>query len=158
MGLARILGVLILGYAILRQQLLGIELKLKWTLRRGALAAIILAAFFVVSQLVQTFVGGFVPGLAGAAVAGLLLFAITPLQRFADRLADKAMPGVADTKEYRTVRKREVYRAAVESAMEDGVITAKERGVLATLADQLGLGAKEAHDVEKAALAARSPG
>ena len=63
------------------------------------------------------------------------------------------MPRVQDTPEYRTVRKRAVYRAAVESAMQDGAVTEKERDVLATLADQLGLGAGEARAIEREARA-----
>jgi hypothetical protein len=63
------------------------------------------------------------------------------------------MPRVHDTAEYRTVRKREVYRAATESAIRDGVVTEAERDVLATLADELGLTAGEARAIERAATA-----
>ena len=61
------------------------------------------------------------------------------------------MPRVQDNDEYHTVSKREVYRAAVGSALEDGVVTEKERSVLATLATQLGLMPAAALEVERAA-------
>ncbi|HLE97817.1 MAG TPA: hypothetical protein VI997_10640, partial [Candidatus Thermoplasmatota archaeon] len=87
----------------------------------------------------------------GGVAVGLLLFAVRPIERAADRLADTAMPRVQDTDEYRTVRKREVYRAAVESALQDGIITEMERDVLATLQHELGIPAPEALRIERAA-------
>jgi len=59
------------------------------------------------------------------------------------------MPDVQDNEEYRTVRKREVYRAAVEELLADGALTEKDRNVLATLADQLGLLYKDARAMER---------
>ncbi len=46
-----------------------------------------------------------------------------------------------------------VYRAAVESALEESDISPQERGMLATLQDQLGIGAKDAHGIEREARA-----
>jgi hypothetical protein len=146
-------GVALVATAMVREHLFDADLRLKAGLRRGAVAAAFLAAFFVVAQLIQNVASQALGYLAGAVVAGLMLFALRPIERAASRLADAAMPQVRDTEEYRTVRKREVYRAAVESAMSQGSIPEAQRGVLATLADHLGLGAREALEIERAATA-----
>lgn len=142
--------VLLLTYGILRSQLFDIDLKLKWTLRRGTLAAAFVGVFFVASEVAQLVLSDVAGPLAGILAAGLLLFAMAPLQRAADRMADSAMPRVRDTEEYRTVRKHEVYRATVEGALADGEITDRERDMLARLQDQLGLSGTEARAIERA--------
>jgi len=93
-----------------------------------------------------------------AGAVGLLLLVMRPLEAAAGRIANAAMPHVQDTDEYRTVRKREVYRAAVERALQDGEVSEKERDVLAALAQELGLGPKGALDVERDARGARPVG
>lgn len=143
---------LVLAYGILKHQLLDIDLRVKWTIRRGALVGAFVAAFFVVAAIAEQYLQRYGVLVGGIAV-GLLLFALRPLERAADRLADRAMPRVHDSQEYRLIRKRQVYTAAVESAMQDGTVTDKERDVLATLADQLGLTAGEARAIERDALA-----
>lgn len=145
------LEVILLVYAVLREQILGLELKLKWTINRGTLAAVFVASFFVVSELVAGILSERIGLVAGVLVTGALVFALAPLQRIADRVSDAAMPHVRDSEEYRTVRKREVYQAAVTSAMLDGVLTERERDLLATLADELGLRPSEARELDRAA-------
>lgn len=141
--------VLLVTYGILKAQLFDIDLKIKWTLKQGTVAAIFVAAFFIVSEVAQVLIedetGSAIVGVLGA---GLLVFAIAPLQRLADRFSNAAMPGVRDTEEYRLVRKRDVYRAAVESALVDGNLSEKDRGVLATLADELGLTNRDASAIQ----------
>lgn len=141
---------LLLAYGVLRAQLFDIDLRIKWTLRRGALATAFVAAFFVATAIAEQYLQEYGKLIGGAAV-GFLLFALRPIERAADRFANAAMPGVQDSEEYRLVRKRAVYRAAIEGALEDGAITDKERAVLARLADELGIGATEALAVEREA-------
>ncbi len=144
-----LLFILMFAYAILKAHIFDIDLKLKWTLTQSTVAAAFVAVFFAVSEGAATFLGDTTGSTyAGIAATALLIFAFAPLQRLAARVTDSALPHVRDTAEYRLVRKREVYRAAVESALMDGGITTKERRVLATLADELGLTGREAFDVE----------
>jgi hypothetical protein len=141
---------ILLAYGVLRAQLFDIDLRLKWTLRRGTLVSMFLGVFFVASAVAQQYLEQYGVLLGGAAV-GVLLFALRPLERAAERVANAAMPGVHDTQEYATVRKRQVYLAAFESAMEDGGVTEKERAMLAALQDQLGITGSEALRLEREA-------
>lgn len=137
-----------LTYGILRTQLFGIELTLKWTLKRSTLVGVFVAAFFVSAQVAQAFLTTEYGWAIGGVVAGLLLLAINPLQRLSARIADTAMPRVQNTEEYRTVRKQEIYRTTLEEMLIDGKVTAKERRVLARLQEQLGLDAAAAQVLE----------
>jgi len=83
-----------------------------------------------------------------AATAGVLLLAINPLQKAADKLADKAMPNVADTPAYASFRKLEVYKAAVEELAVGGV-TEKERRALDALRAKLGIALSDAKAMER---------
>ncbi|MBW3583498.1 MAG: hypothetical protein KY455_10415 [Euryarchaeota archaeon] len=149
-GAMRVAGSALLAYSIVRHQLFEIDLKVKWTISRGTVAGTVLMTFLVVSQLVENIASDAFGLLAGSFAAGILLFLIQPLLRFADRVADRAMPNVQDTEEYRTVRKRDVYLAALEGALVDGVVSERERDMLARLQDQLGLTATEARELERA--------
>lgn len=140
----------LLGIGMLRTQLFGFDLRLKWTIKRGTVAGIVVAVFFVVSQVVQNFLattGG--SWVVGGIVTGLVLFAIAPLQRFGERIANAALPHVHDTAAYRDHRARELYAAAWEAAMKDGNVTDRERDVLATLQEKLGLKPTEALAIER---------
>lgn len=139
------------GYAILRTQLFDIDIKVKWTLRRSTVAGIFVAVFFVVSEGAQEFFAdqaGFGPWL-GILAAGALVFAISPLQRLAERVSDAAMPGVEDTREYRERRKETIYRAQLEELLMDANVTAKERGALLRLQEDLGLDGDQANRLER---------
>lgn len=148
-GIAFMAGLALLASALLRERLFDFDLKVKIGVKRGTIAAVFLAVFFVVSQLIQNVANAQLGYVAGAVGSGLLLFALAPLQRAAERLSTAALPGVVDSPEYRLVKKREVYRSAVETAMGDGFVTEKERTLLARLADQLGLTVSETLDIER---------
>lgn len=134
----------LVGYAVLKHRLFDIDLRLKWTLRRGTVAAIFLGVFFVVAQLAQNFLSESMGWAFGGVVAGVLLFAIAPVQRLAERFADAAMPNVADTPEYRSTRKIEVYCSAIRFALADRIVTRDEERHLMQLATELGIPAADA--------------
>lgn len=142
-----------LARALLREQLFDFDLKLKVNLQRGTVAAIFLAVFVVVAQVAQNLLEGAFGWLAGGAAAGVLVFALAPIQRAAERVARAAMPATQDTPEYRLVKKREVYLAALDGALADGTISEKERAALARIADQLGLTVSETVALEREAKA-----
>lgn len=143
-----ILYVGLLAYALLRWELFDFDVKLKWSIRKGTLAGIFVAMFFIVNQLVEVFAGQAFGAVAGAIAAGLLLFALRPLERLSHRVADAAMPGVHATAEYAAFRKLEVYQAALEAALEGG-ISPKERRTLDALRTKLGIAEGDAALVER---------
>lgn len=151
-------GALILAYGVLRTQVFDIDLRVKAGLRRGTVGAVFVAVFFVASEGTAAFLSEWLGAAVGLGAAALLVFALAPLQRMAERISDRAMPTVVDTEEYRVVKKRELYRAAMESAASDGVITERERDLLATLAQELGLGPAEARAIEREAMRAITGG
>jgi hypothetical protein len=146
-GFSRTLGAAVLAYAILRGQLLGIDLKVKWTIRRGTLAGIFIAVFFVVSQVAQNWLQQY-GVLAGGVAAGLLLFGLTPLQRFAERVADTAMPGVKAPGEMTRDERVAFYREHLRLAYADGTVDRGERLMLRHAREHLGLDAELAERIE----------
>lgn len=137
-----------LSYGILAAQLFGVDLRIKSGIAKSTVVAVFAVAFLVVSEAVERVlnVEGLLFGLAAAVTIGLVFRRV---ERLGEAVADRLMPDVEDTEGYRTVRRREVYAAAVESALIDGRITDAERDVLATLADQLDMTAGEARALER---------
>jgi len=78
-----------------------------------------------------------------------VVFALTPLQRFAERVATVAMPNTQNTPEYAASRKAQVYEAAVAEALPDGNISERERALLVRLRDSLGISESDAGAIER---------
>jgi hypothetical protein len=148
-GLARLLMVALLAYAILRHQLLGIDVKVKWTLKQSTVAAAFIGVFFVVSESAASFLSGSVGPYLGIAAAGLLVFALAPLQHAAQRVADRAMPGVKAAGAMSRDERAQLFRAMAGSAWADGTLTRDERRMLGELREELGLSTDEAERIER---------
>jgi hypothetical protein len=135
LGASRMAGMGVLAYAILRQQLFDIDIRIKWTLRRGTLLALILLPFLVVQQVIENSFPNSPMGFwAGSVAAGLTLLALNPLQALARVIADKAMPRVRERDPaYLLKEKRETYRQACTAAWGDGTLTREEAQLLADL-------------------------
>jgi hypothetical protein len=151
-GVARALTVLILAYAILRHHVLGIDVKLRWTISRTTVAAVFVAVFFLGTEAAQQFFGETLGSTyLGIAAAGGLVFAIAPLQRLADRLAARAIPVPAPMTPALPLAGPETeaaYRNALRMALRDRRIGADEAAALGELADRLGLRAAAAMRLE----------
>ncbi|MBI4392511.1 MAG: hypothetical protein HY556_01755 [Euryarchaeota archaeon] len=148
----------LLSYGILRTQLFDVNLRIKWGISRGTVAAAFVVVFVVGTKLAESFLETQFDWLAGGLLAGLMLLGLAPLQRAADRVAEAAMPGVKNTGDYVAYRKLLVYRGAVEAAMEDGLITEKERAVFARLRRDLQIGESDAKNIESEVAAQSKPG
>lgn len=148
-NLAVIVLTVLLGYGILQAQLFDIDLRIKWSVRRGTVAAIFLAVFLVVSEVAQGFFSQELGWAAGGVAAGLLLFAAGPVERVADRVANAAMPRVHATDEYLTFRKLEVYKSALLTAHAGGSPTTRELAMLAKLRAELGIDPLAARALEE---------
>jgi hypothetical protein len=140
----------LITYCILRLHLFAIDLGLKWVVHRGTLASFFVAAFIIISQVVEALSEAtwgsswLVAGLA----TGLLVFALTPLQRVADRLANAAMPDVAPVPAYVSFRKLQVYESTVAAVLMDGV-SERERRMLDRMRARLGIDPKDARRIER---------
>jgi hypothetical protein len=138
------------AYGIASAHLFDIDLRLKWTLERGTVAAVFVAVFFVVSEGTATFLSDRLGSLLGLLATGALVFALAPLHRASERLAGAAMPTVVDTPEYRTFRKEQIYGEALAEALRDGAVTPVERAILDRLRATLELEEEVARDLEAA--------
>jgi len=148
-ALGTLLAVPLIAYGILRAHLFDIDLRVRWTIRQSTLAALVVAIIFLISEGASTFLSeelGTVAGLFGAAV---VIFFLTPLQHFAERVAAKAMPNTENTPEYVAFRKMQVYEAALTDAMREGGISSKERALLAHLRESLGITVADAAAIER---------
>ncbi len=140
--------VALLAYGVLRVQLFDIDLKLKFALKQSTVGAVIAAGFFLGSEILETVVP--VEGtILGLLVAGAIVLLLRPVQRFAEAVASGIMRGVEETPAYLESRKHAVYRAALEGAFEDGVVTRKERAILDRLCEQLGISIGAAETMER---------
>ncbi len=139
-----VLYVVLTAYGVENANLFDIDLKVKWTLERGAIAAVFVAVFYVVSEGAANFLSDQLGSVTGILAAGALGFALAPLQRAVERFASQAMPSVRDTPEYRSYRQLQIYGEAVAEAMRDGGISPVERVVLSRLRQQLGLDDQDA--------------
>ncbi|MDQ7828734.1 MAG: hypothetical protein QN122_02190 [Armatimonadota bacterium] len=153
--LATIVAMPLLAYGILHTQLFDIDLQLRVGIRRGALVSAFVVVFFVASKLVEAYLSQAAGWYAGALAAGVLLFAAPRLNKLADRVAEATVPGpgTGPPAEYLAYRKLEVYKAAVETAAETGLIDQRERTFLARLRAKLGLAPETAAAVEEEVLA-----
>jgi hypothetical protein len=140
---------LLVGYGVLTVQLFDIDLRVRWTIKNGTVAAAFVAVFFLVSESATTFLSDRLGNVLGLIASSLLIFLFTPLQRTAERIADRAMPGVRDTPEYTSYKKLQVYAAALESAYQDSAISDRERAMLARIADSLELHPGDAEQLER---------
>lgn len=148
-GLWRILLPALVAYAIVRHQLFDLEVKIKWTIRRSVVAGAFLATFLIVSQLAQNYFTVEFGWVVGGLATGLLLFAVSPLQRMAQTVADAAMPGVHETILSGVKNRTAAFKLAVEMAYRDDVITRREERALARLADVLHLSAHAAFQLRE---------
>ncbi|MGQ0536721.1 MAG: hypothetical protein ACT4PT_11705 [Methanobacteriota archaeon] len=148
-GAVRVVGFALLVYAILHHQLLGIDLRVKWGIRRGTVAAVFVAVFFVAAEIAQQYLSRSYGLLFGGAVTGLLLFGIQPVQRFAERVADTALPGVKAVGEMTSEDRLRVYREQALAAWADGAITKDERFLLDRLRTTLGIDHADADRIER---------
>jgi hypothetical protein len=144
-----ILYVVLTAYGVASANLFDIDLKVKWTLERGTIAAIFIAVFFVVSEGAASFLSQQLGSLVGILATGALVFALAPLQRAVERFANQAMPSVQDTPEYKAYRKLQIYGEAVAEAMREGGVSPIQRVVLNRLRVQLGLDDQDALAFER---------
>lgn len=141
-GLAFLVYVVLLSYGVLQAQLFDIEVRLRVAVRRSTLVAMIAAAFFVVTEILEAFVPA--DGLlVGILAAGSIVLLMLPLQRLTESIMTRVMPVEEPSAVELDQRKLEVYRAALEGALQDGVVTEREEEILTRLRKELGISEEE---------------
>lgn len=141
-AVANIMFLGLLSYAVLQDQFLDINIRIKTGIRRSLVASAFAVAFFVGSELVEQFIP--VDGIwIGVAAAGAITLALRRLEALATAAADRLMPGVSSGSDYLEARKVEVYQAALETVYRDGGVTKKEETMLEVLREKLGIGDRE---------------
>jgi hypothetical protein len=148
-ALGTLFAVPLIAYGILRAHLFDIDLRIRWTIKQSTLAGLIVAIIFLISEGVSTFLSAELGTMAGLFAAAVVMFFLTPLQRFADRVASSAMPNTKNTPEYVAFRKMQVYEAALVDALNEGGISNKERTLLGHLRESLGISEADAAAIEK---------
>jgi hypothetical protein len=139
--------ILKLGHGIRAGLIVDLDRKLPWGISKATVAAIFIAVFAGVQTLVSEFLSNNISLGAGALSAAGLVFFLAPMQRFAERVADRA----AQAESNRTLSPTDqetFYREQVEIAYRDGVIGAKERQTLRSVQERLGLAADAALRIE----------
>ena len=147
-ALGTLLAVPLIAYGILRSQLFDIDLRIQWTIKQSTLAAIFVALVYLISEGADRFLSDELGNWAGLLASALVVFFLTPLQRFAERVASAAMPNTENTPEYAAFRKLQVYESSLADAMLGG-ISDKERVLLDTLRDTLGISSADAAMLER---------
>lgn len=142
-------------YGVLRFNVVDLDLKLKWGLKRGTVVAAFVTVFFIVTQTAEAFLTEEYGWAVGGVAAGLLVLAITPLQRFSSRLADSALPRTEASEAYFAYRRIQIYRAALEGALRDGIVNPREMTALRNLRRELRLSDLDHERLEADALEGR---
>ena len=138
----------LVAYGILRTHLFDIDLRVRWTIKQSTLAAAFVAIMFLISEGADRLLSAELGNFAGLLAAALVVFFLAPLQRFAERVASVAMPNTENTPEYAAYRKMQVYESALADALLEGGISEKERSLLNTLRETLGISATDAASLE----------
>jgi len=152
-ALGTLLAVPLIAYGVLRGLLFDIDLRIRWTIKQSTVAGIIIAVVFAVSEGASNFLSAELGNILGLLAAAVLMFFLAPLQRFAENVANAAMPNTRNTPEYAAHRKMQVYETAVAEAHQEGGVSAKERALLNHLRDSLGITPADAEALERELLA-----
>lgn len=91
----------------------------------------------------------------GIAAAGMIVFAIAPLQRAAEKVANAAMPGVKPAADMTASERLRVHRDQARLAWADGKLLDEERAMLDGLRKSMGISAEDALQVEREAATSR---
>lgn len=132
-AIMRVISLVLFVVAAAQGRIDGYDTKLRIGLSRTTVAAIFIAAIFIASEGTQQL---FDNSWVGLFAGGLLMFFLAPIQRFADHLANAAVPAKATPAQQ--------YAQTLRVVAADGRISPEEEEQLAMLADSLGLGTAEA--------------
>lgn len=149
--IGRLMSAAFLTYGVIAGQIEGLDVKIRFAISRSTIAAAFVAAFFVASEGAQILFGQGNEWV-GLLAAGALVFAIAPLQRAAERLAERAVPVAPAAGSLATragSRASDAYREVLRRYLRDGALTRDEERALAILAGELRLDAGRAFELRE---------
>ncbi|MEA3137115.1 MAG: hypothetical protein QOC71_1396 [Thermoplasmata archaeon] len=153
----RVLLPALVAYALVRHRLFSIDVKIKWTISRGTIAVIFLGLFFATSKVVENVLNERFGLLFGGISAGVLLFAISPLEKFGHRIAHAVMPNVRSAADIAHDDRLRLFEEQARLVWSDGTMGRRERRLLDNLRERLGLDFEEAARLEHAAALTSTP-
>ncbi len=139
LGVIQVVAALAMARSLLQARVFGIDPP-AFAQRRGTLTAVALAALFVVAQVAQNFLQAEYGLLLGGLIAGIVLFAVNPLQKAIERRSQPA-------NRLSRAEAESSYRKAVNLALRDRSVTREEEGHLHELARDLGIDGARAHAI-----------
>lgn len=122
-------------YALVRHQLLGIDVRAHAAVVRAIVVGSFVAVFTIVEQIAQIFVSDALGYAAGVVAGLLLLLVLTPLQRIARRIADRAIPGGGATSD--RPQREAAYRHALRVCLRQERAMPGDAELLASVARKL---------------------
>lgn len=152
-GAWRIVTPAIVAYGLLRHRLFELDPVLKRTIGPTAIASIFLAVFFSVSKIIENIMGDTYGAIGGGVAAGLLLFALSPLERLGSRIAGTIVPRGKVVPSMEPEELRQLYRDQAALVWSDGVMRPGERVLLDNLRSRFGISPESAAALEREALA-----
>ncbi|MBI2077359.1 MAG: PKD domain-containing protein [Euryarchaeota archaeon] len=156
--LLEIVGAVLLLYAILRYQLMGVDRLLKKITRNGVVGVTLPATFITLGNTIeyffeQTVLAQFEGLQLGFIIAGFVAtFAMVPLQKWVTFLINKWFPALESPDEI-SRRRMEIYEAQLRYHLLDGSLNEKEYRILRRLREEVQLAPDEL-----AAVVRRFPG
>lgn len=162
MRLAQLAFPLVAGYAVLRRNAARVDAHridrtVRGAMRGGTVGAIVVAMFFVVSEGAAALFGAlaaerdlpdWLAQALGVLGAGVLVFALAPMVRWGERLANGVAAHGRPIAQMGVDEREQVYREQAEVAWADGSLSAKERLLLDALRQRLGIPIEAAANIE----------
>ncbi len=150
-------GTGLITYSLVKHQLFDADVRLRWALKNSSVAGAFIITFLVVSQLIQNATSQWLGVGVGALASGLLLFALTPMQRLADRITVGALPPSRPVSAMSGDERADIFREQLEIAWSDGTLSRVERLRFEKLRERLGISADAASALENEVLTGTAP-
>jgi len=140
--------IVLMSYGVLQAQLFDINLRIRGVLQRSTVVAVIAGVFFIGSEILEALLP-IDDAVLGVFMATVIVLLLRPLQSVAERVAARILPTSTISDQRLDERKVDVYRAAVEGALQDGVVTDREREILLRLRKELGISEEDAARIQR---------
>lgn len=148
LGIWRLVLALTVAYALVKHSLFDLDARVRFTIRQSTIGAVFVIVFFVVSEVGEELVSTTVGGVLGGVAAFLLVFALVPLQHFAEKLARAALPRPPPGRDLPLATRQDIYREQLALCRVDGELDRSERHVLEKLREALALSDEQARAIE----------